>query len=510
MIIVKNIALAAASLLSLLWPLWLNGGLYLFADSGSYLQGTATGFQYLFGIESNLSESWRLPETHAPETPTAPVETAVGADGQGDPATSNTENQQYAVSDARSPYFGAVAFLTSFALGHIGLALFSALILMLAVLIASRLLLGSATIGTVCILALSTLTPLPFFVCFLMPDVYAGIVILTSSLILMYRRDWRWTSWLLLTALMAMCTMFHTSHLLLVWAISVAGTPLVLLLCHRLPLAAFGATALVTVASISGGAVFDSLVERIYESEVISPPFLAARLIADGPGYWYLRNECDAVDSIFCDYIDRFPVDAIDAGEADWYSDTFLWSPDLSKGVFSAAPLEAREQMSDEHFTFAASVVAHYPVEVGRAIITNFATQLIYKNGLSEFMSQSRFSSLFQAIGEPLTSSGMTETDREGVIRSLQSIYPAIFWLAVLLCILLWRSARPRIPSQEDTLRVLVLLLFGGVMANALITGGLSGPHDRYNARVLWLPLLSALFFVTHLNSRGPSDGTAL
>lgn len=37
-----------------------------------------------------------------------------------------------------------------------------------------------------------------------------------------------------------------------------------------------------------------------------------------------------------------------------------------------------------------------------------------------------------------------------------------------------------------------VALLFG-VLVNAAITGGLSGPHDRYQSRVIWLPLALVL-----------------
>ncbi len=35
--------------------------------------------------------------------------------------------------------------------------------------------------------------------------------------------------------------------------------------------------------------------------------------------------------------------------------------------------------------------------------------------------------------------------------------------------------------------------------SNAFATGALSGPHDRYQARIAWLVLLPPLFYVTRL-----------
>jgi hypothetical protein len=39
----------------------------------------------------------------------------------------------------------------------------------------------------------------------------------------------------------------------------------------------------------------------------------------------------------------------------------------------------------------------------------------------------------------------------------------------------------------------LVLCVLVGIGVNALVTGGLSGPHDRYQARIAWLLPLAGL-----------------
>jgi hypothetical protein len=37
------------------------------------------------------------------------------------------------------------------------------------------------------------------------------------------------------------------------------------------------------------------------------------------------------------------------------------------------------------------------------------------------------------------------------------------------------------------------------LLANAAITGGLSGPHDRYQSRIMWLPSLVAVVCLASL-----------
>jgi hypothetical protein len=37
------------------------------------------------------------------------------------------------------------------------------------------------------------------------------------------------------------------------------------------------------------------------------------------------------------------------------------------------------------------------------------------------------------------------------------------------------------------------------LLANAAVTGGLSGPHERYQSRIMWLPPLAALLGIAAL-----------
>jgi T5SS/PEP-CTERM-associated repeat protein len=68
-------------------------------------------------------------------------------------------------------------------------------------------------------------------------------------------------------------------------------------------------------------------------------------------------------------------------------------------------------------------------------------------------------------------------------------LHPLILLLATPLVLRAWFRAR-------DPLSLgLLLCILVGVTANALATGALSGPYDRYQARIAWLLPLAAMLF---------------
>ena len=71
-----------------------------------------------------------------------------------------------------------------------------------------------------------------------------------------------------------------------------------------------------------------------------------------------------------------------------------------------------------------------------------------------------------------------------------QTIYLVFPLLGVVVCCailpLAWRAKHVATAFAAATLVALI--------ANASITGALSGPHSRYQSRIMWLPPLVALF----------------
>jgi hypothetical protein len=81
----------------------------------------------------------------------------------------------------------------------------------------------------------------------------------------------------------------------------------------------------------------------------------------------------------------------------------------------------------------------------------------------------------------------------------LVTLHSAVALISVIVCAGFLPVAVRRRHRVAGFLAIVLLAL----PANALITGGLSGPHDRYQSRVMWLPPLLAALAIPALAFRG-------
>jgi uncharacterized membrane protein YeaQ/YmgE (transglycosylase-associated protein family) len=51
----------------------------------------------------------------------------------------------------------------------------------------------------------------------------------------------------------------------------------------------------------------------------------------------------------------------------------------------------------------------------------------------------------------------------------------------------------PGFLRRRDAMAGVIVAVLAGLVGNAAITGALSGPHDRYQSRVMWLPVCALL-----------------
>ena len=56
-------------------------------------------------------------------------------------------------------------------------------------------------------------------------------------------------------------------------------------------------------------------------------------------------------------------------------------------------------------------------------------------------------------------------------------------------------------PSRQHPAGGFAAAVLLALLANAAITGGLSGPHDRYQSRIMWLPPLVAVLGIASLRT---------
>ncbi len=329
----------------------------------------------------------------------------------------------------------------------------------------------------------AALTTAPFTIALLMPDVFAPVVAL--SVFLLGFGGARITrgemAWVMILATFGIAA--HLSHLPLALAMLVVGGVLARRMRPMLRMAAplVGAVALLLVTNWVG-----------HGRASLSPhgaTFLLARLQDDGPAARTLRAECPARGWYLCAFVDRLPMD----------SDTFLWAPDspVNRDAAGQARFLGGALLSGEAREIVAETLRREPVVVALSMARNALVQLVTARAGDTLVADHLEAAVGLRIRDYFPAAEAARFDAALQPRGLlpASVAPALWThgpvliLGLALCLLaLWR--RPEA-------RVLVLFVLLGCAANALATGGLSKPHHRYEARILWLvPFAGALALV--------------
>jgi hypothetical protein len=216
------------------------------------------------------------------------------------------------------------------------------------------------------------------------------------------------------------------------------------------------------------------------------PPYLMARIIADGPGRQYLETHCAQAQWAICN---RMPLHSDDP-------DDFLWGDD---GAYAGASNGERGLIAQQEMPFVKAVLRAYPREQLLKSAANFRDQL-NAFGIYGFDPNSWLLDQFNTV-LPLARSSFAASRQQRSLLPLDE-FTAIQFCTVVVSLgivavsipFLWRWPNPKLAG----LSVIVVAI---VVANAFVTGVLSMVDDRYGYRVIWLiPLLAALFLLDWLN----------
>ncbi|HXS26085.1 MAG TPA: hypothetical protein VN730_00305 [Steroidobacteraceae bacterium] len=478
-------ALAAVTFgAALLWPALYNGQPIFFGDTSAYIRGADAGVQAVFHRRS----AWSLTGGDAiVQRPAAATQSPRAGSAAVLPLARGSSLEDKSVVSGRSPYYGALLYVGDLAGGFwlsIALQAEAVVLAIILMLRAARvhwsplLLAGGAVIAGV--------TTAPFFVSFLEPDIFAGVAVLLCAALLGGSEELGLADRLLAFALLAVCVLVHESHVLLVAALLVLGAASLIFrgaharALRRPALAVLAAAVLVAVA---GELAFSAAVKHVIGAPPLRPPFLMARMIEDGPGYRYLRATCPQNGLTICAYLDRLPVAA----------NLFLWDPS-TRGVFSAVAPPVRRSLAAEQTRFVLAVLAYAPWTELRDALRDFGTQLTM-SGLEEFHYPQV---LKQSFEEKIPAAHLQRMKRTAAYRGTMPVGPfsfvtvVAFGLAaiVVLAALLWPRLRRALPQPLIAVTVWIV---AGVILNAAVCGILSGPHNRYAARVAWVVPLAAL-----------------
>lgn len=358
------------------------------------------------------------------------------------------------------------------------------------------------------VLALGLGTSLPFFAAFAMPDLYAGLLMIAVTLLAFCPERLPALERTMLWALLVASLTFHAANVALVIALS--GLALALLAASRTPrrLIALraGGFALSILAALSMTGAFGALYRADAGVAQRTPPFLMARLLADGPGRAYLADLCpNGASPTLCRFADR-PF----ASE-----DEILWSEDPAKGLFSVSDFETRDRLRSEEPAFVLAVVARAPVTVLMRLLHNGLQQLMTFYVWEPMKSPARFlqfpwwhrTAILRIIPDMEACRAAPDTCEVRanplLVAMLHIAIVMLAWIFVIGAIFKTKGfglfARATGSDRDPRFAGAVILIASGVILNALICGAASGVFARYQARVIWLIPLLALLIAARL-----------
>jgi hypothetical protein len=336
---------------------------------------------------------------------------------------------------------------------------------------------------------------------FVMPDIYAGVAVICVALLFAYADRMSSLERVALAAILAASAMFHPTHLPIAAALTLVGIGAThFLRSERRPLRV---RALLATGSALGVAValqfaFDTAQRAVLGASPKRPPFLMARLLADGPGRLYLDSVCPETAT--------FLVCAYRNGSFET-SDQFLWSSAGEAGVFQTLPVDQRLRLIEEEPRFVTAVAMHYPLRVLKSAVANAVEQFVLiwpaeawiDPGVSFSAPAWSGVELFQVA--PFLSL---------CVANLGSCVPALpealIASSIAITLLLsfaviaahFVAARRRTTGTQAGDRayeraiIFAFLILVGLVVNAGICGVISGPLTRYQTRVAWLAVLAA------------------
>jgi len=337
---------------------------------------------------------------------------------------------------------------------------------------------------------LSVFTSASWYVSLIMPDILGPLLYLCIYLLVFawgtLSKPERWA----VAVIAWWATMAHSTHLLIA---SVLWVVLGILFLFRWPLLRRDGRSLGVVAAIlllaAGTQV--ALHGYLYGKPSLNgnrPPYLMARIVADGPGRLYLQQNCGHLDWAICDRVGDLPDN----------DDEFLWA---DGGVWASASPATQARLLQEEMPLVLATLRTYPKQQAAASWANVREQF-GDFGVDDFDNNTWMEDALDSViagGHARYVRSLQANDRvpSGFFTTLQRWVVMVSGVGVV--VLAWPLWRRR----ERRLLGLGAVVVCVVLVNPVVTAVLSSLDSRYQARVIWLvPMLAGLSALRMLPTR--------
>lgn len=332
------------------------------------------------------------------------------------------------------------------------------------------------------IVLMSLATTLPWIAGILLTDIFAGLAVLALHLVVLRAEALSRRERVALIVFVAFAGATHSATFLVL-----LGLAVVALLASRVdrsgvqPRAAMRAALAVALAAIMLlGANFAVSGRLAWTPGGYGIVF--ARMLQDGIVKRYLDEHCAERHFKLCPYRDDLPPTA----------DAFLWG----EGVFNK--LGRFDGLGDEMRTIVLASLAEYPALQLETALAAAAKQLV-----SVRSGEGVLTTIWHTYGiiERYTPSALPamraarQQHNELRFKAINVVHVPVA-LASMALLPFFIAFALRRPAYAD-LGLLAVTVTLTILGNAVICGALSNAHDRYGARIAWVPLLvSALMLL--------------
>lgn len=328
------------------------------------------------------------------------------------------------------------------------------------------------------VVGLSVTTTLPWIAAILLTDIFAGLAVLALHLVVTRAATLSRTERLALVLLIAFSGATHSATFLVLVGLAVAALA-VSFIDRRIvaPVAVLRAAAAVVLSAVMLLAANFALSGRVAWTPG-GYGIVFARMLQDGIVKRYLDEHCGERHFKLCPYRDELPPTA----------DAFLWGT----GPFNA--LGRFDGLGDEMRTIVLESLAEYPGAQLEAAVAASAKQLV-----SVATGEGVLTVIWHTYGimERYTPSVLpamrAARQQRGELHfeALNAVQvPLALGAMAALPLFVWLGLRRRAFFDLALLAATVSL---AILGNAVVCGALSNAHDRYGARLAWVPLLVSI-----------------
>jgi hypothetical protein len=327
-------------------------------------------------------------------------------------------------------------------------------------------------------LGLSLTTSLPWLASTLFTDIFAGLSVLALFILVAHGDRTSVPEKCLLFALTAFAAASHSATLAVLLGLCIAGWIVRPFLRERISVAGLiqGTLTIVAGAAMLLAANFALSGQLAWTPGGYGVAF--GRMLQDGIVARYLGDHCPQQALKLCPYRDRLPATA----------DQFLWG----NSVFNT--LGRFQGMNDEMSFIVLHSLAEYPTVQARAAAVATAQQLVQVasgEGINVWLGHTYgiIERFLPAQVKPMRAARQQHGKLE--FTAINHVHVPVALTSMLLAAGLFAHGLRR--RQVDDLTLLAGTVLLALLGNAFICAVISGPHDRYGARLAWLATLMVL-----------------